>query len=47
MKVRAWKVKRDGVWRVKVKTIGVRWASMIGSIGDGRTWKSKEILNPW
>ena len=47
VKKRAWEVKRDGIWRVKMKVIRVRRALMISLIGNGRTWKSKEILNTW
>lgn len=47
MKMRDWEVKRDGIRGVKMKIVRTWWASMISLIRNGRTWKSKEILNPW
>lgn len=47
VKKRAREVKRDGIWGVKMKVIRVRRALMISLIGNGRTWKSKEIINTW
>lgn len=45
--MRAREVKRNGVWGVKMKVIGIRWALKTSLIRNGRTWKGKEILDPW